>query len=111
MLEEERGLELLDAGTSRAVALSDHQIAHIYIKNKADIPLVKSILSKVKGIEHLLDESGKKEYHLDHERSGDLVAVADKDSWFTYYYWLDDKKAPDFARIIDIHKKPGYDPC
>ncbi len=109
-VREERGLELLDAGTSRAVALSDHQIAHIYIKNKADIPLVKSILSKVKGIEHLLDESGKKEYHLDHERSGDLVAVADKDSWFTYYYWLDDKKAPDFARIIDIHKKPGYDP-
>lgn len=107
---EERGMEYLDPGTCRAVALADHQIAHIYIKNKEDIPLVKSILSPVTGIELLLDEVGKKEHHIDHERSGDLVAVADKDSWFTYYYWLDDKKAPDFARIIDIHKKPGYDP-
>ena len=109
-VREERGLELLDAGTCRAVALADHQIAHIYIKNKTDIPLVKSILEKTKGIELLLDDTTKKDYHLDHDRSGDLVAVADKDSWFTYYYWLDDKKAPDFARIIDIHKKPGYDP-
>lgn len=107
---EERGMEYLDPGTCRAVALADHQIAHIYIKNKEDIPFVKSILSPVTGIELLLDEVGKKEHHIDHERSGDLVAVADKDSWFTYYYWLDDTKAPDFARIIDIHKKPGYDP-
>ena len=107
---EERGLEFLDPGTCRAVALADHQIAHIYIKNKQDIPLVKSILEQVEGIELLLNETNKKAYHLDHERSGDLVAIADKDSWFTYYYWLDDKKAPDFARIIDIHKKPGYDP-
>ena len=68
------------------------------------------VASKAERIELLLDEAGKKEYHLDHERSGELVAIADKDSWFTYYYWLDDKKAPDFARIIDIHKKPGYDP-
>jgi hypothetical protein len=53
---------------------------------------------------------GKAQYQLDHPRAGDLVAVADRDSWFTYYYWLDDRRAPDFARIVDIHKKPGYDP-
>jgi len=109
-IREERGLELLDIGTSRAVALADHQIAHIYVKDKADIPLVQSLLENVAGIELLLDEAGKKEYHLDHDRSGDLVAVADNNSWFTYYYWLDDKKAPDFARTVEIHRKPGFDP-
>ena len=106
----ENGLELLDAGTSRAFAMADHQIAHIYIKNPEDIPLVQSLLKNEKGIELLLDEQGKKEYHLDHNRSGELVAVADQKSWFTYYYWLDDQQAPDFARTVDIHKKPGYDP-
>jgi predicted AlkP superfamily pyrophosphatase or phosphodiesterase len=106
----ENGLELLDAGTSRAFAMADHQIAHIYIKDPEDISLVQSLLAKEKGIELLLDEDGKKEHHLDHDRSGELVAVADQDSWFSYYYWLDDQKAPDFARTVDIHKKPGYDP-
>ena len=110
-IRTERGLELLDIGTSRAVAMSDHQIAHIYIRNPADISLVASLLEKIEGIELLLDKKGQKEYYLHHERSGDLVAVADQHSWFTYYYWLDDVKAPDFARTIDIHKKPGYDPA
>lgn len=41
---------------------------------------------------------------------GELVLVAEPDSWFTYYYWLDDANAPDFARLVEIHKKPGYDP-
>ena len=58
----------------------------------------------------VLDEEGKKAHHLDHERSGDLVAVAAPDSWFTYYYWFDDAKAPDYAHLVDIHRKPGYDP-
>ena len=58
----------------------------------------------------VLDEAGKKAYHIDHERSGDLVVIADADSWFTYYFWLDDAKAPDYARCVDIHRKPGYDP-
>ena len=66
--------------------------------------------SAIQRVELVLDEAGKKEYHIQHERAGDLVVVADKDSWFTYYYWLDDKKAPDFARTVDIHRKPGYDP-
>jgi hypothetical protein len=51
------------------------------------------------------------ELELDHERSGELIALAERDSWFTYYYWDDDQKAPDFARTVDIHRKPGYDPC
>ncbi|MEM9485804.1 MAG: alkaline phosphatase family protein, partial [Cyanobacteria bacterium P01_F01_bin.116] len=51
-----------------------------------------------------------REYHLDHERAGELVAVAKPEAWFTYYYWLDDGRAPDFAHTVDIHRKPGYDP-
>ncbi len=107
----EKGLELLDAGASKAFATADHQIAHIYINDKSAIARVKAILEKTKGIALVLDENTKKNYHLDHERSGELVAVADVNSWFTYYYWNDDSKAPDFARLVDIHRKPGYDPA
>lgn len=109
-IRTERGLEMMDIGTSRAVALADHQIAHIYIKNSKDLSIVANIVEQLPGVELVLDKQQQKEYHLNHNRSGDLVAVADKDSWFTYYYWLDDTKAPDYARTIDIHKKPGYDP-
>ena len=109
-IREERGLELLDAGASRAFAVADHQIAHVYVNKPAFIPEVKQLLEGIDGVEQVLDLPAKKEYHLDHNRSGDLIAIADKDSWFSYYYWLDNKKAPDFARTVDIHKKPGYDP-
>ncbi|MBB6002777.1 alkaline phosphatase family protein [Arcicella rosea] len=106
----ERDYELLDAGISKAFAIADHQIAHIYINDPSEKARVKSILENTKGIALVLDEEGKKEHHLNHERSGDLVVMADADSWFTYYYWLDDAKAPDYARLVDIHRKPGYDP-
>jgi len=109
-VKNELGLETLDAGTSKAFAVSDHQVAHVHIQDPSIYNQVKSLLENTPGIEMVLDEKGKKKYGLDHERSGDLVVVADKDSWFTYYFWLDDAKAPDYARCVDIHKKPGYDP-
>lgn len=109
-IRHERGLELLDAGASKAFAVADHQIAHVYVNNKSELNKVRTILENTTGVELVLDEKSKAEFALNHSRSGDFVVVADKDSWFTYYYWLDDKKAPDFARIVDIHKKPGYDP-
>ncbi|MDX6183404.1 alkaline phosphatase family protein [Flavobacterium sp. Fl-77] len=109
-IREEKELELLDTGECRAFALADHQIAHVYIKCKNDIPELKKLLEKIPGVAKVLDNAGKKAHHLDHERAGDLVLVADQDSWFTYYYWLDDWKAPDFARTVEIHKKIGYDP-
>lgn len=109
-IREEQGLELLDAGISKVFATADHQIAHIYFNDKSEIKRVKSILEKTEGIAKVLDEATKKEYNLNHDRSGDLVIMAEADSWFTYYYWLDDAKAPDFARCVDIFKKPGYDP-
>lgn len=109
-VRNERWYELLDAGASKAFAAADHQIAHIYINDPAVKAQVKKRLEQTEGIELVLDEEGKKAHHIDHERAGDLVAVAKPDSWFTYYYWLDDAKAPDYAHLVDIHRKPGYDP-
>ncbi len=109
-IRSENELEFLDAGASKAFALADHQIAHIYFNDVSHRESIKKELENTPGIEFVLDDSSKNDYHLDHERSGELIAVADQSSWFTYYYWLDDRKAPDFARTVDIHKKPGYDP-
>lgn len=106
----ERGLELLDAGVSKAFAVSDHQVAHVYTANEEVKKQVMGLLEKEEGIELLLDGDGKAANHIDHERAGDIVAVAKPDSWFTYYFWMDDQVAPDYARVVDIHKKPGYDP-
>lgn len=106
----ERGLELLDAGASKAFVVADHQVAHVYINDPSVRPTVKSILEQTPGIAAILDEEGKKAYGIDHTRAGDFVLIADNKSWFTYYFWLDDAVAPDYARCVDIHKKPGYDP-
>jgi predicted AlkP superfamily pyrophosphatase or phosphodiesterase len=106
----ERGLELLDAGASKAFAVADHQVAHVYINDPSVTNKVESILEKIDGIELILDKEEQAKYRIDHERSGDLVLMANKESWFTYYFWLEDSKAPDYARTVDIHKKPGYDP-
>lgn len=108
-VREEMGGEILIPGSSRAFAVADHQVAHIYIKKPDDIEPVKKLLEGVPGVERILDENGKKEVHLNHDRSGELVAIAEQDAWFNYYYWLDDAKAPDFAPTVDIHSKPGYD--
>jgi len=107
---EERGRELLDPGASDAFAVSDHQIAHVYVSDPARIGEVKSLLERLPGVDAVYEGAGKAALGLDHSRSGELVAIAKPDSWFTYYYWLDDAKAPDYARTVEIHRKPGYDP-
>jgi predicted AlkP superfamily pyrophosphatase or phosphodiesterase len=109
-IRREQSWELLDAGASRAFAVADHQIAHVYVRDHQDLPRVRAALSDVPGIEFLLDKEAQEKFQIHHERAGDLVAVADRNSWFTYYYWLEDDKAPDFARTVDIHRKPGFDP-
>ena len=110
-VREELGRELLDAGASAAFAVADHQVAHVYVNDSSRLAEVRALLEGTPGVERVLDEAGKREWHLDHPRSGELVAVAAPDAWFTYYYWLDDARAPDFARTVDIHRKPGYDPA
>ena len=109
-VREELGLELLDAGASKAFAVADHQLAHVYVNDPTMLPTVKHLLEETEGIDLVLDDRGKQKYHLDHERAGELVAIAKPEAWFTYYYWLEEHRAPDFARTVDIHRKPGYDP-
>lgn len=105
------GMEYLDPWASRAFAVADHQVAHVYVKELGDIAVVAKALKGLPGVGEVLDAEGKERFGLDHERAGELVALAERDAWFTYYYWLDDAAAPDFARGVEIHRKPGYDPA
>ncbi|ONF64609.1 alkaline phosphatase family protein [Amycolatopsis keratiniphila] len=105
------GMEYLDPWASRAFAVADHQVAHVYVRDSADLERVRSIVGELTGVDEVLDREAQARYGIDHERAGELVAVADPDSWFTYYYWLDDARKPDFARGVEIHRKPGYDPA
>jgi predicted AlkP superfamily pyrophosphatase or phosphodiesterase len=109
-VRRELGRELLDAGASEAFAVADHQIAHLYVRRPDRVAEVKSLVEALPGVETVLDADGKRATGLDHPRAGELVAVARPDRWFTYYYWRDEDAAPDFARTVDIHRKPGYDP-
>ena len=105
------GMEYLDPWASEAFAVADHQVAHVYVKDAGRLDEVRALLEATPGVEQVLDRAGQAAYGLDHERSGDLVLVASPRAWFTYYYWLDDDRAPDFARGVEIHRKPGYDPA
>ncbi|MCW5622758.1 MAG: alkaline phosphatase family protein [Burkholderiales bacterium] len=109
-VRNELGRDQLDAGASDAFAVADHQIAHIYVARPELVDEVAALVSRLPGVERVLDAAGKREAGLDHPRSGELVAISEPDSWFTYYHFLDDARAPDFARTVDIHRKPGYDP-
>jgi predicted AlkP superfamily pyrophosphatase or phosphodiesterase len=109
-VREEDGAELLDPTVSKAFAVADHQIAHVYVSEPRLLPKVREVLEGLPGIERVYDAADKHELQLDHPRSGELVAMTDARSWFTYYYWNDDRRAPDFARTVEIHRKPGYDP-
>jgi predicted AlkP superfamily pyrophosphatase or phosphodiesterase len=108
-VRDELGEDKLDYA-SEAFAMADHQVAHVYVKHPARVAEVKSLIESLPGVERVLDAEGKRAFGLDHERSGELVAISRADHWFTYYFWLDDARAPDFARTVDIHRKPGYDP-
>lgn len=105
------GREQLDPWTSRAFAVADHQVAHVYVADPADAPRVAAILRDLEGVDEILDREAQARHSLDHPRSGELIVVAEPGAWFTYYFWLDDDRAPEYARGVDIHRKPGYDPA
>lgn len=102
--------ELLEPGACRAFAVADHQLAHVYVRDPADVAGVRRLLERTDGVERVYGPGELSEIGLDHPRSGELVVLAAPGRWFSYYYWLDDDLAPDFARCVEIHKKPGYDP-
>jgi predicted AlkP superfamily pyrophosphatase or phosphodiesterase len=109
-IKEELGKELIDFGASRAFAICDHQVAHVYVNDPTILNQVRALIESIDGVRMIWGDEEKRQHGLDHERSGELVVFSHDWAWFTYYYWLEDARAPDFARCVDIHRKPGYDP-
>jgi predicted AlkP superfamily pyrophosphatase or phosphodiesterase len=109
-VRREQDGELLDPAQSEAFAVADHQIAHVYVADPRLVQEVRRVVAALPGVERVLDRLDQGALGLDHPRAGELVALARADAWFTYYYWVDDHRAPDFARLVEIHRKPGYDP-
>jgi predicted AlkP superfamily pyrophosphatase or phosphodiesterase len=103
--------EQLETFLSRAFAVCDHQVAHVYVRDPADSPRVRDLLGVLPGVARVLVGAERAEVGLQHERAGELVLLSDRDAWFAYPFWLDDALAPDYARAVAIHHKPGYDPC
>lgn len=110
-VREELGRELLDAGASQAFAVADHQIAHVYVNDRNILNEVAERIRETPGVGKIYIGDERREIGLGHDRAGDIVVLAEPDAWFTYYFWLDDGRAPDYARTVDIHRKPGYDPA
>jgi predicted AlkP superfamily pyrophosphatase or phosphodiesterase len=102
--------ERLEPGTSRAFAVVDNQIAHVYVRDRADLGRVRDTLEKLDGVAEVLDDAGKARAKIDHRRAGELVAIAKPRHWFAYPYWLDDALKPDFTHCIAIFDKIGWDP-
>lgn len=102
--------EVLDPGNCAALAIPDHQVAHIYLNDPSIADEVAETIREIEGVTEVIDRNEQASRGLLHERSGDFLVVSDERSWFTYYYWEKDRKAPDYARCVDIHRKPGYDP-
>lgn len=109
-VKEELGRELLDAGNSRVFAVADHQVAHVHIQDRSLRDEVQEMLENLPGVAEVWDFPDKVVHGMAHPRAGDRVVFAKENAWFTYYHWLNDALAPDFARCVDIHRKPGYDP-
>ena len=102
--------EYVDFEFSAAFAMVDHQVAHVYVKD-GRLGEARKAIEDVDGVGQVLhSEEQKKKLGINHPRSGEIVAISDADKWFSYYWWHDEVKAPDFARSVDIHRKPGYDP-
>jgi len=103
--------ETLDTFASRGFAVCDHQAAHVYVNEAAAVQRIREVLVGLPGVARVFAGEERGELGLNHPRAGDLVALSAPDAWFAYPYWLEDRQAPDFARTVDIHRKPGYDPC
>jgi predicted AlkP superfamily pyrophosphatase or phosphodiesterase len=103
--------EIFDPFTSRAFAVCDHQLAHVHVTDGADVTRVRDLFAGEAGVARILAGEERAEIGLDHPRSGEIILLSEGDAWFAYPFWLDDTAAPDYARTVDIHRKPGYDPC
>lgn len=109
-LREEEQREYLEPTQCRAWAMVDHQMAHVFVQDAAEIEAVAALFREDPLVAEVLVGPERSRYGLDHPRSGEIVLISQPDHWFAYYWWLDDERAPGFARTVDIHRKPGYDP-
>ncbi len=106
-----RDMSYPDFYTSAAFAVADHEVAHLYIQSGADVDKVRDVLATMPGVAEVIEGSIKAEMGIDHSNAGELILLADEGSWFAYPWWDDNCEAPDYASHVDIHNKPGYDPC
>ncbi len=106
-----RGMSYADFFSAPAFAMVDHQIAHVFCRDEKSTAQAADALANMVGVSDILDRGAQKKHGLDHRNSGDLVLVAEPGAWFAYPWWSDKREAPDFATHVDIHNKPGYDPC
>ncbi len=109
-LKPEAGSLTLDTFNSKAFAVVDHQVAHVVVLDPSIREEVRQVLLATPGVAQVLDAAGQAAAGIQHVRSGDFVVIADDHSWFSYYWWEEGQGEPDFARCVDIHRKPGYDP-
>jgi len=109
--EEDDG-EHLDFEKSRAFALVDHQFSHVFLSDGDErlAERVAELFRNQPGIAEALVGPQRGRYGLEHPRSGEVILISTPESWQAYYWWLSDHRAPKFARTVDIHRKPGYDP-
>jgi len=110
-IEDPANGERIEFGSSRAFAVCDNQVAHVYIARPEDIPRVRRVLEDTEGVNEVLDRAAQAELGIDHPRSGELIITATSRSFFSYPYWLDDTKAPDFAECVAVFDKVGTDTC
>jgi predicted AlkP superfamily pyrophosphatase or phosphodiesterase len=108
---EVKGRQYPNYYTSSAFCIVDHQIAHLHLFDLNRLDEAKTLMSNLVGVDKILERAAQAEAGLDHPRSGELVLVAKPGFWFDYRWWEEKREAPDFAGHIDIHNKPGYDPC
>jgi predicted AlkP superfamily pyrophosphatase or phosphodiesterase len=106
-----RGMHYADFYTSRAFAMVDHQFAHLFAPDATAAAAAKSLFETMPGVAAVLDREAQAKQQLHHRRSGDLMLIAEPGAWFAYPWWNEEESAPDYATHVDIHNKPGYDPC
>jgi hypothetical protein len=111
-VRSEEGCEYLDTERSKAWALVDHQFSHVFVRDAdpATLRAVCRLFAQVEGIDQVLAGDERSQVAMDHPRSGEAILISTANSWQAYYWWEDDSRCPSFARTVDIHRKPGYDP-
>lgn len=107
-VRELKGMAYPDIHSSRAFAMVDHQVGHVYVRDPGDVEKVAIALEST-------GEYGSVEIRKNqswaHRNAGEILLIAKEGSWLAYPWWKKASEAPDFASHVDIHSKPGFDPC